>query len=441
MFRKNRIYTLFTLLFLAMFVFVPAAYAYDGRSAENVSISKDETINDDLYLAGSNVVVDGTVNGDLYAAGKNVTINGKVTGSVFTAGQSVIVNGEVGKSVFAAGQVVVLGSNAQVTDDAFTAGQGVETKAGSKIGGTLTFFGAEGLVASEIAKDLVVGAGSLRLEGTVGRDAQLSVGSSNNTYNPNYYGPTSISLPSIPAGLTFGSEAHVARTLQYVSSAEIAISSSVASQVKHVLPPQDQQLAKEITQRQATSSAAFDAIRRLVSLLLMGLLFAWAAASWITVPAETLKARLLPSLGVGLVGLVASPFVFFIALGVIIVVAVVFGLLSLGSLTGLTLGAGFPLLALAFIAFLTVVSYLCQAIVAYIFGQWVLDRTHTAVNSKVIVPTLVGLLILGILFAVPVAGGVLQFLVVLAGLGALVLVALQGKPAAAPVESTPVIPA
>ena len=74
-------------------------------------------------------------------------------------------------------------------------------------------------------------------------------------------------------------------------------------------------------------------------------------------------------------------------------------------------------------------SYLCQAIVAYLVGRWILSRIRPEWNSKIYAPLLIGLLILGLLIAVPVAGGLLQFLIVLAGLGAIVLVVFQGRPA------------
>ncbi len=432
--RKNILYTLVTVLVLAMFVMVPAAYAYDGRSGQTVTIGKDEVVNDDLYLGGTTVVVDGTVNGSLFAAGQTVIINGKVTGNVFAAGAGVTVNGEVGKSLIAAGQVVVLGSAAKVVDDMIAAGAGVDIRQGSAIGGSLLMAGAQGLVSSTITKDLVAGAGSLRLEGSIGRDARLSVGNGQNTYTPSYnYGPNAPAMPSVPAGLTFGADAHVARSFEYTSAAAVTVPGSVSSNVKYNLPPQDAQIAKEVAQRNTASTAVFDAIRRLVALLLVGLLFAWAAPRWITRPAETLKARWLPSLGVGLVGLVASPFAFLVSLGVVIVVAVIFGLLSLGSLTALTLLAGFPTIALVGAALFVVVGYLCQAIVAYLAGSWVLKQTRDEWNSNIFAPVLVGLLILGLLFAVPVAGGLLEFLVVLSGLGAIILMLLQPKAPTAPI--------
>ena len=55
-------------------------------------------------------------------------------------------------------------------------------------------------------------------------------------------------------------------------------------------------------------------------------------------------------------------------------------------------------------------------------------------NAKLYAPLLIGLFILGLLFAVPIAGGLLEFLVVVAGLGAIILAVFKGR-------SAPQIPA
>ena len=173
--RKTRIFTLLTLFVLALFILVPVTAAYDGRSGENVVIGKDEVINDDLFAGGATVTVDGTVNGDLIAWGQTVVINGKVTGNVITAGSGVTVNGEVGHDVFAAGAAVTVGPSAVIGHNAYTAGASVESQAGSLIGGSQLIGAGQGLVSGQITNDLLVGAGRLRLEGTVGRNAQLAV--------------------------------------------------------------------------------------------------------------------------------------------------------------------------------------------------------------------------------------------------------------------------
>lgn len=428
--RKTRILNLVALFVLALLIFVPTASAFDGRSGDTVVIGKDEVINDDLFVAGETVTVDGTVNGDLAAAGQTVIINGKVMGNVFVAGSGVTVNGEVGHDVFAAAGAVTIGPSARIGHNAYTAGASVESRGGSRIGGSLLIGAGQGLVSGQVTRDLLAGVGRLRLEGTVGRDAKIAVDASNKSPSLGYmYGPNMPPVPAVRPGLTFGPEARVAGKLEYVSSEAVADADRVSAQVTHTLPPQDQQLARELAQRQSASSYLFNALRRLIALLLIGLLIAWLAPRWVTVPAEKLLARPLPSLGIGLVGLIATPLGWLTALGVVIVVAVIFSLLSLGALTGLTLLAGLPALGLLAFAILFVVSYLCQAIVAYLGGRWLVERIRPEWNRKLYAPLLIGLFILGLLFAVPVAGGVLQFLVVLAGLGAIILVIFGRRPA------------
>jgi len=428
--RKTRILNLLTLFVLALFIFVPTAAAFDGRSGEQVVIGKDEVINDDLFVAGETVTVDGTVNGDLIAAGRIVIVNGKVTGNLVAAGAGVTVNGEVGYDVFAAGAVVTIGSDARIGHNAYTTGASVESQGGSQIGGSLVIGAGQGLVSGQITRDLLAGTGRLRLEGTVGRHAKVAVAAADSGYSPGsmYYGPNIPAMPNVPPGLTFGPEARVAGSLEYVSPEAVADANRVSAQVTHTLPPQDEQLSRELARRQSASSYVFGVLRRLIALLLVGLLIAWLAPRWITVPTEKLLARPLPSLGIGLIGLIAAPLGWLVALGVVIVVAVVFSLLSLGALTWLSLLAGLPALGLALFAILFIVNYLCQAIVAYLGGRWIVGRIRPEWNSKLYAPLLIGLFILGLLIAVPVAGGLLQFLVVLAGLGAIALVIFERRP-------------
>lgn len=425
----SKLFTLFTLVVLATFVFVPSALAFDGRSAEKIVIPADEVVNDDLYLGATEIIVEGTINGDLMAAGQTVIINGKVTGDLFVAGNSVTINGEIGDDVYAAAAAVTLGPSAKVADDVFSAGASVETRSGSEIGGSLLIGAGQSLVVGDVIENLYSGTANLRLEGTVGGDATIAVGSSENTWDPSdFRGSSNPPMPAVPSGLTFGPEASIAGALEYTSPEVVDISSSVTTDVVHKLPPVDQELSREIVRETASTSFVFNLMRRMVALLLIGLLLAWLAPRWITRIAEMVESRPLPSLGIGLVGVVAAPVLFFTALGVIILLAVIFGLLTLGGLTGLTLLTGFPLLGLAFIAFIFVISYLCQSVAAYLAGRWILNKVQPELNDKVYWPLLLGLVILALLFAIPVAGGLLQFLVVLAGLGAIISLWLLRTP-------------
>ena len=81
--------SLLTLLALSFFVFVPTAYAFDGRNGQTVTIGEDEVIDEDLYLSGETVIMNGTVNGDLVVFATNITINGSVSGDVQAAGKEI----------------------------------------------------------------------------------------------------------------------------------------------------------------------------------------------------------------------------------------------------------------------------------------------------------------------------------------------------------------
>jgi hypothetical protein len=426
----SKLFTITSLLILSVLVFVPTALAFDGRSGDRIIIGKDEVINDDLYLGAREVIVDGIVNGDLLAAGEVVIINGKVSGDLWAAGRSVTVNGEVGDDLFAAAAAVTIGPNARIGDDAFGGAASVEAQAGSQVGGSLLIGAGQALVSGQVGEDLLSGTNRLRLEGVVGRDAKVAVDTRANRFGagPMYYGPNMPSIPSVPAGLTFGDKALVEGTLNYTSVNEQNIPGRVTSQVQYQQPAVDAQVAREIWPGDGITSGILNAIRRLVALLLVGLLIAWLAPAWILNPAGKLHGRTLPSMGVGLIGLIIIPIVLLTSVGLVILLAILLGALTLGELVGGVLGVGLPGIALIGGLFGLVLAYLPQAIVAYLGGRWILQRARPASSEKIYWPLVVGLLILGLVFAIPFLGGLIQFLVVLAGLGAIALLLFDRKP-------------
>jgi hypothetical protein len=430
---SNKFLAVFSLVLLASLIFAPAALAFDGRSGDRVVIGANEVINDDLYLSGREVIVDGTINGDLVTAAENVVINGTVTGDLWAAGSSVIVNGEVGDDLFAAGAAVTLGPDARIGDDAFGGAGSVESKSGSQVGGSFLIGAGQTLLSGEIAEDLLAGTSRLRLEGTVGGDATLAVDTRNSSWSPSsmYFGPDAPAMPSVPAGLTFAEGAKISGRLEYTSAEPQSVPSSVASQVQHQLPPVDAQVSREISRNDGVTSSLLDNLRRLIALLLVGLLVARFFPIWIVSPAGRLQARPLPSFGLGLLGIVAFPGLWFVALGLIVLVAVLFGALTLGGLLGGSLALGFSSLGLATVIFFLALGYLPQTIVAYLGGRWILQRVSPSSADNRYWAVVVGLIVLAVLISLPILGGLLQFLAILAGLGAIILVLWERRPQAA----------
>lgn len=430
---SRKFFVIFSLVLLASLVFAPVALAFDGRSGDRIVIGANEVINDDLYLAGTEVIVDGTINGDLMVAARDVIINGTVTGDLWAAGRSVTINGTVGDDLFSAAAAVTLGEDARIADDAFSGAGSVESMAASQVGGSFLIGAGQALLSGDIAENLMAGASRIRLEGTVGGDASLGVDSRDSYWSPSMYlGPDTPAMPSVPSGLTFGEGAKILGSLEYTSPEQQSVPSSVSTQVQYRQPPVDAQVSREISRNDGVASSLLDNVRRMIALLVVGLLIAWLFPAWILAPARRLVERPLPSFGVGLLGLVAFPGLWLVALGLIILVAVIFGALTLGGLLGSSLALGLSGLGAVTVLFFLMLGYLPQAIVAYIGGRWMLQRLSPASAENRYWATLLGLIVLAVLISLPILGGLLQLLAILVGLGAILLVLWDKRPQPAP---------
>ena len=150
-----------------LLVLVPAsAGAAVYRGGETQTIDTDETISENVYIAGASVVAKGTIEGDLIGAGSNVVMNGTVTEDVALAGGNVDVLGDVD------GDVRVAGGNVTILGD---------------IGGELVVAGGTVQVFSEtqIEDNIVMAGGRLIMDGTVNGDMHFAGGdvSMNGTVN------------------------------------------------------------------------------------------------------------------------------------------------------------------------------------------------------------------------------------------------------------------
>ena len=113
-----------------------------------VLIPAERVVEEDLFAAGSRVIVEGTIKGDLTVTTRRLIISGVVEGDVNGLAWSVDISGEVGGTVRAAAWTVdVAGS---VGDDLMAFARSVE-------------------VDGVVSRDLLVAAFSARHSGTVGR--------------------------------------------------------------------------------------------------------------------------------------------------------------------------------------------------------------------------------------------------------------------------------
>ncbi|MFA5413505.1 MAG: polymer-forming cytoskeletal protein [Patescibacteria group bacterium] len=169
----------------AMVLVVSPVGAAEFRTGEEFALGKDKTISDNLYTAGSNVILGGKIEGDFIAVGGTILFTGEVRDDVAAAGGTVSLIGLVGGDIRAAGgtvmiggtvggEAVVAGGQVSISEEA-TFGKNValaggmvtfsgETKSGLKI------YGDEAVINGKIEGDVFAKVRKL----TIGPDAKIT---------------------------------------------------------------------------------------------------------------------------------------------------------------------------------------------------------------------------------------------------------------------------
>lgn len=410
---------------LALFTLAPMALAFEGRGGDTVVIGAGEVIEDDLYVGANTFTLDGTIKGDLIVFGSTIEINGTVEGDLIAAGQAVVVRGTVADDARIAGMALTLDSDAQVGDDVVAAGMSIEGRKGSSAGGDFFCAGYQALLAGDVAQDLTVAVGGLQLSGNVGGDVKAEVGEAEEGPPPTLFTmmmPGAPAMPSVPMGLTVDEGAHIGGKLDYTSAREWSIPAGVvAGVVTRHEPAVSEQVEEEVVVSPARRAANWflGHLRRLVTLLLVGLLIVWVIPGWTKRVADALQAKPVPSLGWGVVSIAAFALALLVILIVTILVAVVLGIITLGGLAGTTVWTGILTMALLVFFFSIAVTYVTKVVVSFLGGRVILARLQPDWADGRIWPLVVGVVLFVIITAIPILGWLVNLVVVLLGLGAL----------------------
>jgi len=114
-----------------------------------------------------------------------------------------------------------------------------------------------------------------------------------------------------------------------------------------------------------------------------------------------------------------------------VLLAVVFGVVTLGSLAWLSIGAGILAMLVLTFAYLVFTSYLAPIIVSYVIGHVILVRVQADWARNRFVMFVLGLVLLTVLAFIPGVNVIVGILVAVFALGALLLwlVPLLSRPA------------
>ncbi len=211
---------------LASLVLAGTALAGQFEGGDVYRLEAGQVVNDDLYVAGSEIFIDGTVNGDLYAVGGYIEVNGTVTGDVVAAGGGIKITGTVEDDArLAGGGIDILGT---IGDDLIIAGggqpggfsfpmqvgtrsinQGIRLGDKSSVGGDAMIVGGTADIRGRIDGDLNASTGEIDLDAQVGGDATLNASTLRLTNNSRIEGTLSYTTPeemSLPADVAGGIE-------------------------------------------------------------------------------------------------------------------------------------------------------------------------------------------------------------------------------------------
>lgn len=357
------------------FLVAAPVLAMDARGGDTVTVASGEVVDDDLYVAGGDIIIDGTVNGDIFGVGRTFTINGIVNGAVTFAGQTMTVNGEIARSARLAGQTVNVSGS--INGDLVAAGAAVNIASTAEIGG-----------------DLLVGAGNVRIDGLIQGD--VKGGGGEVTIAGEVRGDVELEVDS----LTIEPTANIEGDLFYTSENEANIQSGawVRGTTTHNVPEVEEPAGAALAA--GIASAVMGKVIGFLMILVVGIIIILTVPRRMASVADSVRTKPWPSLGWGAVILFATP------IAAIIVCFTVIGI-PVGLIALALYGIGI---------------YLSQIPVALLIGRLIFRRLTEVESKGLLVGALaLGLVILVILRLIPFLGFWIGLATALFGLGAVVV--------------------
>jgi cytoskeletal protein CcmA (bactofilin family) len=353
-------------VFFLICLLVPAPAAAQQAGA---SVVVRGPVHDNLYAAGGEVDVRAEADADVVAAGGRVVIDGVVGRDVLAGGGDVTIRGRVGDDVRVAGGMVTV--VAPIAGELLAAGGRVRLAPETTVAGRVWLAGGDVEVRGRIGKALRVAGGRIRLDGQVDGDVEL-----------------------VGGDVEIGSGARISGRLTYRSphQAKIDPGALITGGITYIEPKLPRAVARTASIVVNVAGLLWLMVTGVVLLLLFPGVFARSARTIATNPWK--------SLGLGLAVLVVTP---------VVVMVLFFSVL------------GIPLAftATALYAVALLIGFLVAAVFLGDMGGLLRQRRPSPGGQ--IVRLLAALIVLTLARWIPVVGGLILFLALLFGLGALAL--------------------
>jgi len=342
--------------------------AADLRGGDVITVASDEVVDDDLYIAGSDVVIDGTINGDLWAIGSTITVNGEVNGSIVAAGETVNINGTIAHAARLAGDKINV--SGKVNGDLITFSNNVNVASKGSIGGDFLFGSGNVRIDGPVAGYIKGGGTEVAINSSVGEDVELQADK-----------------------LILSPAANIGGNLTYTSANEADIQSGaiIAGQTTHNLPE---------AEKPGLFSGFMGKFLGFVMAFITGVIIIMLAPARSRAIADIIKSRPWASLGWGALMLFATPVAVILACCTII---------------------GIPV-ALIVLALYAIAVYISQIFAGLFLGRWIIGRYRNVDAKDGLIGSLAaGLAIIALLKWIPFIGFWVGLFVALFGLGAMLI--------------------
>jgi cytoskeletal protein CcmA (bactofilin family) len=365
--------TSFCYIFLALALFLFAWPVSDISAATYLKAKQyylpvEDTLSDDVFLFASEATFDGTIAKDLLLFSRRYVLSGNVLGNINSFSQYATIRGIVDNSVRIGAQRAYL--DGQINGNLLVFASEVELSRSSVVNRDATIFGNDVSIMGNINGKLTAAGQSLYLAGKVIGDVTLEGDK-----------------------ITIAAPAEIDGNLTYECPQEIKLDEGVT--VKGKVDWKKVESAKEEKgQINWTMRLIF-----FVCALVTGLILIAVFNRHSKIATEQILQKPLISLGIGFIALCITP------------VAVLILALTL---------AGIPASIILLLAF-AIAFYVAKIYAALAIGRMGLTLINKKSVPKQGWSLLLGLIILSLLFVIPVVGGIIYFLVVFLGLGAMLL--------------------
>lgn len=357
---------------LALGLIVSLSWVGIARAQTRMTtVNASQVIDSTVYSAGKDVEINGTINGDLYCVGQDVVITGTVHGDVLCAAQTITISGTVTGSVRAAAQDITLQNS---------------------IGHSLTAAGQHVILEqhASVADDATIASSMANIDGIVGRDLTLA------SPNATVLGSVGRNLDDRGSSLALDGSSHVGGNLEYTSRNDVFIASGahVTGAVTHHMPQQHRSSNN-------WNMSLWADVFSFMTMLVLGIALVLIWPKKIHDTSQLAVKQLGKVVLLGIVGSILAPISLFI-------LALTF--------------VGIPLAVLGIGAVIVIVA-LSGPIAAYYVGSMVLAK-----SKNPIIIMLVGEVILGILYMIPIVGAIAAVIAFIIGVGAVLLQIFRHTP-------------